>query len=227
MAESDTAGAVTGDRGGPSSSWERSGWFADGLRTYPVAVGALLIWGVVELSVDLGPLTSSPGWWRAVVVAAVGALALLALALVRWILTRRGVLVDAREGAARLTVAAYVPLAAALAAVDMASYTLGLAGAALAMTAPGVLLTVLDGSPPVRAALRVLLAAVLVPVAYVAGMVVGFLAFFVSTIFGSLVAGVLAGHLVTFVPLAMIGPGRTCHHAREGEEAHGDRGRRR
>lgn len=190
-------------------AWDRRGWIRDGVRTYPVALA--MLGGAAGLAwlLDALPASAAPAWLR--LLAAVGVIGLVVLAreLVRRVLSRRGRLVMARWAASDQTVLAYAVLAAAVAGVvgGLDAEPFGIVLGALAMTAPGVLLVVLDGSPPLRGLLRVLLAVALVPVAVVGGLAVGFLAFFVSTFVGSFVFGFLAGHLLTFVPLALVGPG--------------------
>lgn len=190
-------------------TWDRSGWVRDGLRTYPVGLGVLAVGALVTWGVDVVSIRPAPAWLRAVSVGAVVALAALGRWLAARVLDDRGRLVAARRPAAGTTLQVYAGLAAVLAVAlgRLDAYPFALVMGALAMTSPGVFLVVLDGSPPRRAAARVLVAVLAIPAAVMAGYLVGFAAFFVSTFVGSFVFGVLAGHLTTFVPLALLGPG--------------------
>lgn len=190
-------------------TWDRTGWLRDGARTYLVGLGVLVAYAVVEWTMHPSSIRPPAPQLRVFGAAVVVLLALVARWQVPRILADRDALVVARLPAARITVIGYglAAVVLAVAAVRLDADAFALACGALAMTSPGVLLVVLDGSPPLRGVLRVLLAAALVPVATVAGYAVGFLAFWVSTFIGSFVFGVLAGHLVTFVPLALVGPG--------------------
>lgn len=191
------------------ADWDRSGWFRDGVRTYPVGLGVLVGWALVEWLVTPSSIRPVETWLLWTSAAVVVGLAALGRHVARRVLARRDVLVAAREPAARTALWAYAALAAlsALTLERADAYPAALVLSALAMTSPGVFLVVLDGSPPARGALRVLVAALFVPAAVVVGYITGFAAFFVSTFIGSFVFGFLAGHLVTFVPLALIGPG--------------------
>ncbi len=189
--------------------WDRSGWFRDGLRTFPVGLGVLAVWALVDWLLAPSAIRPPPPGLRLLGVVAVGLLAALGRTLSTRVLRRRDALVAARQRAAVRTLVGYVVLAGLLAValprVDANVFAVVLG--ALAMTAPGVFLVVLDGSPPARAATRVLLAVLVTPAAVLAGYLVGFAAFFVATFIGSFVLGFLAGHLTTFVPLALVGPG--------------------
>ena len=191
------------------AAWDRSGWLRDGLRTFPVGLGVLAVWGTVLWLGQPDAIRPAATWLQAVGVASVVALAALGRRQARRVLVRRGARRADRELAATTTLQVYAGLAVlvTLAMLRADAYPYALAMGALAMTSPGVFLVVLDGSPPRRAAVRVLLAVLCVPAAVLAGYVAGFLAFWVSTIFGSFVVGFLAGHLTTFVPLALLGPG--------------------
>ncbi len=198
----ETVGRVLGE-------WDRSGWFRDGVRTYPVGLGVLTVWALVGWLADPVAIRPPHPLLRAGSVVAVVALAALGRHLAVRVLTRRDALVEGRQVAARTALWSYAGVAAVLAAalpgLDADPYAIVFG--ALAMTSPGVFLVVLDGSPPRRAVVRVLIAVLFVPAAALVGYCVGFAAFFVSTIVGSFVFGFLAGHLVTFVPLALLGPG--------------------
>lgn len=189
--------------------WDRSGWLRDGVRTYPVGLGVLAVGALVAWVVGPSGIRPPPPPLRVGTVVAVVALAALGRHLASRVLGRRGALVERRRVAATRTLWCYAAvatvLAAALGGLDADQYAVVFG--ALAMTSPGVFLVVLDGSPPGRAAVRVLIAVLVTPAAVLAGYLVGFAAFFLSTIVGSFVLGFLAGHLVTFVPLALVGPG--------------------
>lgn len=202
--------------------------FRDGLRTFPVALGALVVWALVTAAVpdaDRGPV--APGL-RLVGAGASWGLAALALPLVRRVLGHRHV--PQREAAARRIVLGYGPVALLLVVLPVDPGVLAVMLAALAMTAPGVLTVVLDGSDPGRAALRVVGAVALVPLAVVAGVVAGYAGFALGVLavagveavipgelsnratdvlagvafgLGAFPAGFLAGHLTTYVPLAL------------------------
>lgn len=203
-----------------------------GLTTSAVAALSLVALVVASVVVSPppgrgGPVSVGPD---AVVAGGLVVLALagLSLWLVRSLLRRRGALVASRGATAQRVVAAYAPLAVVVAALPLDPAVVGLALVALAMTAPGVLWTVLDGSSPRRGVARVALAVVLVPVAGVVGFLTGYgiasggfvlldITVGPDTAAGDalgvglavlvVAAGVLAGHLTTFLPLAAIGPG--------------------
>lgn len=139
-------------------------------------------------------------------------LAVVVAALGSWwaagrVLAEGGARVAHRSAALAPFLVGYGLAAAVVAVVPLDTESAGLSFGALAMTAPGVAVVVLDGSSVGRGTVRVLVAATLVPVAGVAGLLVGYVAVFIASIVGSVVAGLVVGHLVTFVPLAVIGPG--------------------
>lgn len=184
-------GPATGSGGRPS----RRSPVDRGLRTSGVAVLVTPLLWIAESTplADRGALVAP--WVEAPVVGL--------LALVGWIQAGRAHGRPGRGAGRRFAwfVAGYVVVALLLPPgaedPDTATYVL----AALAMTAPGVATTVLDGSSADRAVVRVLVALGFVPLAVLTGIVAGAVTLPLSLPV-AVGAGLVAGHVTTYAPLA-------------------------
>lgn len=190
----------------PGLPWRTA--LGDGWCTLP---SALLAAVVVALSgqFDVGRDGAATTFIH---VAATGSLVTLGVGLARQRLARTG-----RLRRPSLILPALVVLGHVLAALLVASTapaddatTL----AVLVLTSPGVTTVVVDGSSWGRGLLRVMLAMGLVGPAVIPALAGGFVSLLLGMPFGHTVAavtalagGVAVGHLVTYVPLALVGPG--------------------